>query len=115
MLIFFCIGNYNDGSDLPTYYDSDIQSRVLTMSKTSQIYGNYFMTAQIEYENYSEDELCFWFDKDFNERILPPVQKGKKYILENLDKLYTLTLHQENVLKNFNRNFLCIFTQYLCK
>ena len=69
------------------------------MSKTSQISGNYFMTAQIEYENYSEDELRFWFDKDFNERILPPVQKGKKYILENLDKLYTLTLHQENVLK----------------
>ena len=35
----------------------------------------------IEYEEYTEDELRPYFDKEFEERILPPVYQGKKYIL----------------------------------
>ena len=33
------------------------------------------------------------------ERILPPVYQGKKYILDHLGKLYSLTLHKEEVMR----------------
>lgn len=53
----------------------------------------------IEYEEYTEDELRPYFDKEFEERILPPIYQGKKYILDNLGKFYSLTLNKEEVMK----------------
>ena len=96
---FYCIGNYNESVELPTYYDCDISDRIGVMSKTQTIRGKYYMTAQIEYEEYTEEELRPFFEKEFEEIILPPVYKGKKYILDNLGKLYFLTLHKEEVMQ----------------
>ena len=53
----------------------------------------------IEFVKYTEDELRPYFDKEFEERILPPVYQGKKYILDNLGKLYSLTLRKEEVMR----------------
>lgn len=96
----FCyyIGNFNGLSNYPTRYESDIQGRITVMSKTQTYQGEYFITSQIEYEEYSEEDLCQFFDKEFKEKILPPIIKGKKFILKNLNKLYFLTLNQEEVL-----------------
>ena len=55
------------------------------------------MTALIEYEEYAEDELQVFFDKEFKEKVLPPITQGKKYILDNLGKVYFLTLRQDEV------------------
>lgn len=96
---FYCIGDYSDVVELPGYYDSDIEERILAMSKTKTVHGKYFLTAMIEYEKYTEDELRPYFDKEFEERILPPVYQGKKYILDNLGKLYSLTLRKEEVMR----------------
>ena len=52
------------------YYDQLI-------SKTQTVHRKHFVTAQIEYEEYTEEELRPYFDKEFEERILPPVYKGK--------------------------------------
>lgn len=71
---------------LPDYYNSDIEERILAMSKTKTVHGECFLTAMIEYEEYTEDELRPYFDKEFEERILPPVYQGKKYILDHLRK-----------------------------
>ena len=95
----YFIGDFEGVKKYPTYYESDIQSRVLAMSKTSTVGGEHFITSQIEYEEYTEDELRPYFDKEFEERILPPVYQGKKYILDNLGKLYSLTLQREEVMK----------------
>ena len=62
---------------LPDYYDSDIEERILAMSKTKTVHGKCFLTAMIEYEEYTEAELRPYFDKEFEERILPPVYQGK--------------------------------------
>jgi len=97
--VFYCIGDYRDVVDLPVYYDSDIQDRILAMSKTQTVNGEHFITAAIEYEEYTEEELRPYFNKEFEERILPPVYQGKKYILDNLGKLYSLTLHKEEVMR----------------
>lgn len=96
---FYCIGNYTDTTELPTYYDSDIEERITVMSKKHTIRGKRFITAQIEYEEYTEEELRPFFEKEFKERILPPVYQGKKFILENLGKMYSLTLNAEEVMR----------------
>ena len=57
------------------------------------------MTSQIEYEEYTEEELRKFFENEFKEKILPPIKQGKKYILSKLDQIYFLTLNQENVRK----------------
>lgn len=96
---FYFIGNYKDQVEYPTRYSSDIEGRIEVMSKTQTYQGKPFMTAQVEYEKYTEYELKSYFDKEFEEKILPPIFQGKRYILENLDKLYFLSLNQENVIK----------------
>ena len=69
------------------------------MSKTQTIRGKYFLTSAIEYEEYTEEELRPYFEKVLNEKILPPVYQGKKYILDNLGKLYSLSLRQDEVMQ----------------
>ena len=96
---FYCIGDYSEVSELPVYYDCDIEERISAMSKTKTVHGKCFLTAMIEYEEYTEEELRPYFDKEFEERILPPVHRGKKYILDNLGKHYSLTLYREEVMQ----------------
>ena len=99
--INFCyfIGDFENIENYPTYDESDIEERILVMSKTKTIQGKHFITAQIEYKEYTEKELIVYFDKEFEERILPPLYQGKKYILDNIGKLYSLTLHKEEVMQ----------------
>jgi len=69
------------------------------MSKTMTYQGSHFMTDQIEYTEYTEEELRPYFEKAFTEEILPPLILGKKYVYENLGRIYHLTLNQEEVLR----------------
>ncbi len=99
---YFFIGNFeNTSSSLyPTLYEYDVYGRIGVMSKTKHDnQGNLFETGAIEYEEYTEETLQPYFDKAFDKLILPPVYKGKKYILENLNKLYFLTLRQNEVMR----------------
>lgn len=97
--VFFCIGDYRNALTLPGYYDLDIGFRICAMSKKQTIDGKPFITSMIEYEEYTEEELAYFFQQTFEEKILPPIYSGKKYILENLNKLYSLTLNKEEVLR----------------
>lgn len=95
----FFLGEYSNLDKYPSYYDMDVEGRMWVMSKTKQHQGECFMTTQIEYEEYSSDELRVFFDKEMEERILPPIIQGKKYILDNLNELYFLTLKPEEVMR----------------
>lgn len=96
---YYFIGNFDNNSNYPTYYESDIQGRIVVMSKKQTFQGKQFLTAQVEYEEYAEDELRPFFEKEFEEKILPPIYQGKKYILDNLNSLYFLTLNQGEVMR----------------
>lgn len=96
---FYCLGLYDNSTVFPTQYESDIDGRILAMSKTQTYQGKRFLTAMIEYTEYVEDELRPFFDKAFAERVLPPLMQGKKYILDNLERLYFLTLNQDEVMR----------------
>lgn len=69
------------------------------MSRKQTSHGKQFMTAQIEYEEYTEKELRPFFERAFEEEILPPVNRGKSFILDNIGKLYSLTMHKEEVIQ----------------
>lgn len=96
---YYFIGDFSKTTNYPTYYSCDIEGRFEVMTKTETIQGKHFITAQVEYEEYSEDELRPFFDKEFEEKVLPPIRQGKKFILDNLNKLYFLTLNQEEVMQ----------------
>lgn len=96
---YYFIGKFKNITNYPTHYESDIQGRIVVMSRKQTFQGKQFMTAQVEYEEYTEDELRQYFDKEFEEKIMPPLSEGKKYILDNLKKKYFLTLRQDEVLK----------------
>ncbi len=96
---YFFLGKFDDPNHYPVCYDLDVQGRIVAMSKTQTVSGKHFLTSAIEYEEYTEEELRPYFDKEFKERILPPIYQGKKYIFENLGGLYSLTLHKEEVMR----------------
>lgn len=98
----FFIGDYTDSSTIPDRYYSDIDGRFHILSKSQTINGEYIVTGAIYYEEYTEEELRSCFDEGFEQRILPPLTQGKRYILNNLNKLYHLTLRKEEVLKKLN-------------
>lgn len=101
----FCyfIGNFNDLTDHPSHYDSNIIGRILVMSRKDTIQGNNFITALIEYEEYSETELKPYFNKNFEEKILPPIYQGKQYILDHIPKLYGIYRHKDEVLQELRK------------
>lgn len=96
---YFFLGEYDNAKDYPICYDLDVQGRIAVMSKTQMINNKHFLTSAIEYEEYTEEELRSYLNKEFEERILPPLYQGKKYILDNLGTLYSLTLHKDEVIK----------------
>lgn len=95
----FYIGDFSNTTSYPAYYESDVQGRIAVMSKKQTSQGKCFMTAMVEYEEYTEEELKTFFEKEFAEKVLPPVSQGKKYLLNNLNTLYFLTLNQEEVMR----------------
>ena len=95
----FFIGKYDSPKDYPTYYDGDIYGRVRVMTKTLTDKGKPFISSLIRYEEYTEEELQPYFDQSFEERVLPPIYQGKKYILDNLGKLYRLDYRTEEVME----------------
>lgn len=96
---YYFIGEFEAITGYPTHYESDIQGRITVMSRKQTSHGKQFMTAQIEYEEYTEEELLPFFERAFEEEILPPVDHGKSFILDNIGKLYSLTMHKEEVIQ----------------
>lgn len=96
---YYFIGDFENIANYPTPYESDIQGRIAVMSKKQTFQGKQFMTAQVEYEEYTQEELRPYFDRAFEEEIFPPVNHGKSFILDNLGKIYFLTLHKEEVMQ----------------
>ena len=97
---YYFIGNFENTKVYPTYYESDIDGRIRVMSKSQRTAeGKQFMTPMFKYGDYTEEELRPYFEQAFEGRILPPIYQGKKFILDNLGKLYSLDLHPEEVMQ----------------
>ncbi len=90
-----------DDTTLPPYYDMDMtvwSIRVMTKSQHNMD-GKTFLSGQIHYEEFIADELKPYFDRDFEEYIMPVIHGGKEYIKDNLDKFSLHVLHSERAMK----------------
>ena len=80
----FFIGQYGKSEQYPSQYEADIFGRPISVLSRDTINGSHFMTAMIEYENYTAEELRPFFARAFEELILPPLQIGKNELLKHL-------------------------------
>ncbi len=74
----------------PTIYDSDVYKRIGVLTKEDKT-----LTGLIDYELYTPDELRPYFDKAFEEHIMPAIHYGKSYILKEADYYYHLFADDE--------------------
>ena len=95
----FFIGEFKNPKLYPTTYESDYYGRVCVLSKDIDE-GDYYMTALIEYELYTPEELKPYFDKAFDEFIMPPLLEGKETVLKIMEYYDDYTLEEkENIIK----------------
>ena len=78
----YFLDEYEDIKKYPNHYDADIWGHICVMSKDT-IKGEHFMDGLIEYERYTDEEIIPYFEETFQKYILPPLEKGKRIILEN--------------------------------
>lgn len=78
------IGDFSNMKSYPSMYDSDYYFRICVLSKDI-IYGEHFMEACIEYKLYTQEELRKYFDKAFEEHIMPIVVIGKEALLKEIE------------------------------
>ena len=74
----------------PTTYDSDVYRRIGVLTKEDKT-----LTGLIDYELYTPDELRPYFDKAFEEHIMPAIHYGKSCILKEADYYYHLFADDE--------------------
>ena len=79
------IGEFENIKKYPKRLESDFGNRITVLSKATYK-GGYYMTALIEYDKYSKEELIPYFEKTVNSEIMPLINLGKKYLLENFDE-----------------------------
>ena len=84
---YFFIGDYASTKTVPDHWCYDIYGRLHILSKSQTVNGEYIITGAIYYEEYTEEELRSCFDEGFEQKILPPLTQGKKYILNNMHGL----------------------------
>lgn len=83
--IDFYIKEINPHLPYPTDSEFDITQRLAVMSKDTYE-GEHYLTALIKHGEYDQGELQPYFDKAFEEWILPAVHEGTKYFAPFFNK-----------------------------
>jgi len=90
----FFLGDFENVKKYPTTYDADVSMRFSVLSK-DMYDGEYFMDACIDYALYTEQEIKKYFDKEFEEIVMPIVEKGKEGIKEHLEYFFDEMFEEE--------------------
>lgn len=77
---------------LPDRFSSDLSKRFNILSRQT-INGKRFMGSLIEYIDYTQEELIYYFDSIFDQHIMPVLIEGKKYILKDINYYQPLIAH----------------------
>ena len=110
---FLCMIDLQRSSYGPTYYINytfflgEFEKPYVINTDSIETYtpyvGNRFYFAEnnkysCDYLEYTEEELTSILDFNFNERVAPPFEKGKKYLLDNFGNLYESHLKDEIII-----------------
>lgn len=94
---YFFIGDYKDVSKLPSIDEYDIYERFAVLSKNLDE-EECFLTACIEYDLYTKEEIKPFLDKEFESYIIPVIERGKIELQNKLDH-YLPTMFPEDIEK----------------
>lgn len=83
--VYFFVKSFIEHDLYPTYLEADFNRRIMIMSKKQTYQGEVFLTPQIEYEEYESEELGMYFQQNFEEWIMPAIEKGIGYIAERVN------------------------------
>ena len=97
---YFFIGNF----EKPYIINQD-NAITYTPFVGSRFYFSEKDTYSCEYLNYTEKEVICLLDKNMNERIFPPFEIGKKYLLDNFGKLYDTFLDKNFINLLLRENY----------
>lgn len=81
----FFFKGFNPSFPYPTDEDADIFKVITVMSKDTYE-GEHYRTWLIKYEEYEQSDLKPYFDKEFEEWILPCIYEGTEYIVRSFKK-----------------------------
>lgn len=90
----FFLESYTNAKKYPTIYDADINRRFRVLSKDTYK-GKHFMGACIEYELYTKEEIKKYFDKEFEEHIMPIIEGGKERLKLDLKYFFDEMFEEE--------------------
>ena len=72
----------------------------VVMSKKRTYQGNVFMSPQIEYEEYENEELGMYFQQNFDEWIIPAIEEGLDYIEKRISDNFFAPNYMKRDMKN---------------
>ena len=110
---FLCMIDIQRSSYGPTYYINYsfflgkfkkpyVINQESVKTYTPNVEGQFYFAEKNKYScdylDYKEDEITKIFDSNFDERIKPPFEEGKKYLLKHFGTLYSSFLPDERVM-----------------
>lgn len=101
----FFIGTFGEPKTYPTKYEYDLYRRPFLVLSRRTWNGEHYITGEIDYETYTEEELLPIFAEAFDKRIMPALLLGKKELRDHLDVWDTPKFDKEreaDVLRRLN-------------
>ena len=83
---YYFIGSYSNPKEYPSHPEFDLYDRPICVLSKDTYKGEHFMTALIEVEKYTVEELLPYFDQAFDEKIMPPLVNGKQELLMHIER-----------------------------
>lgn len=90
----------------PLHHEYDLVGYIKVLSKDT-VRGQRYFSGTIDYEKYTEEELKPYFDRAFEEYILPPIELGKAQIIAYNEHLTAHHTRSKNeVIDELRRDLL---------
>lgn len=102
--VCFFVKSYIGKDKYPSYLEADFYRRIMVMSKKQMYQGDVFMSPQIEYEEYENEELEMYFQQNFDEWIMSAIEEGEEYILKRLGNNFFAPNYMKRDHHNNNTN-----------
>ena len=83
---YYFIGKFENPKEYPKREEYDLYGRPVNVPSKDTYRGQYFMTPLIVYKHYTKEEIKPYFDKAFEEVIMPPIMSGKQELIKRIEQ-----------------------------
>ena len=86
VMFYYFFGDTTVSKFFPTHSEYDLVGYIKVLSKDT-VRGQHYLSGTIDYEKYTVEELKPYFERAFEEHILPPLKIGKSHIVAHNEHL----------------------------